>query len=114
MKRLKIIKDNLLTLKRLFEKFIRNCKIKDLYKYTITYYKKSFNYFIRYLKIEYDNPEDIVIKYINREVVDDFIYWLKDTYNMKNITVNTRIRGARAFLYYLIKRKYLYLIKINY
>jgi len=106
MERLKIIRDNSLTLKEAFEKFIRNCKIKDLSEYTIIYYKKSYNYLTKYLKSEYDNPENITIKYLSKEVVDEFIYWLKDNYNMKNVTINTRLRGIRAFLYYLMEQKY--------
>jgi integrase/recombinase XerD len=102
MKRLKIIRDNSLTLKEAFGKFIRNCKIKDLSEYTIIYYEKSFNYFTSYLKSEYDNTENMNIKYLNKEGVNDFIYWLKDNYNMKNVTINTCLRGVRAFLYYLM------------
>lgn len=46
----------------------------------------------------------ITIKYLNKEVVDDFIYWFKDNYNMKNVLINTRLRGIRAFLYYLMEQ----------
>lgn len=104
MKRLKMIRDNTLTLKEAFEKFIRNCKIKDLSEYTIRYYEKSLNYFTNYLSSEYDNPVNMTIKYLNKEVVDDFIYWFKDNYNMKNVSINTRLRGIRAFLYYLMEQ----------
>jgi len=113
MERLKIIRDNSLTLEEAFGKFIRNCKIKDLSEYTITYYKKSYNYLTKYLKSEYDNPENMTIKYISKDVFNDFIYWLKDNYNMKNVTINTRLRGIRALLYYLMEQKYIERFKID-
>jgi integrase/recombinase XerD len=113
MKRLKIIRDNSLTLQEGFERFIKYCKIKSLSDYTITYYKKSYRYFLRYLREEYSEPEKFSLAFVDKNKVDDFILWLKNEHTMKNLSANSRIRGLRALLYYLMKDNYIENFKIE-
>ncbi len=93
--------------------FFRCCKIKNLSEYTIKYYRKCYNYFLRYLASEFEEKKDIQVKQIDKKMIENFTLWLENTYSMKNTTINTRLRGVRAFLYYLMEQNYIEPFKIN-
>jgi len=113
MAQIKMDKSKNFTLKQGLDKFIRHCKIKDLSESTITYYRNSYNYFITFLDEELDYDEDIKLSLIDQTMIEDFNLWLKNKYNMNNITINTRIRGLRAFLYYLMRQDFIIDFNIN-
>ncbi len=106
-------KDNNLTIDEGWKKFLRHCKIKDLSKHTIIYYQKSYNYFIRFLKDEFEEDDSTNVKEINKDLIEEFTMWLDDNYNMKNTTINTRLRGVRTFVYYLRDQKLIRDLKID-
>ena len=113
MVQIKMDKSKNFTFKQNLDKFIRHCKIKDLSESTITYYRNSYNYFITFLDEELDYDEDIKLSLIDQTMIEDFNLWLKNKYNMNNITINTRIRGLRAFLYYLMRQDFIIDFNIN-
>ncbi|GAB6099289.1 tyrosine recombinase XerC [Halanaerocella petrolearia] len=89
-----------------FEEFLKYCKVKSLSESTIEYYKTSYNYFIKFYS------EDHLTKNITRETVNDFILHLKER-DMSNTSVNSRLRGLRAILYYFMKLGYTKEFKIE-
>ncbi|MFW6030413.1 MAG: tyrosine-type recombinase/integrase [Halanaerobiales bacterium] len=113
MKRITMNKDNDITLQSGWDMFKRYCKIKNLAKHTIRYYSKCYNYFLRFLDDKLDEDKEMKINNINKKMVEEFSLWLDNTYNMKNTTINTRLRGIRAFVYYLMEQKYIEGFKVD-
>ena len=113
MTKLKMDKSKNFTLKEGFEKFIRHCKIKDLSESTIKYYFNCYDYFRNFLKKKLDYDENIKLSKIDKTMIEEFNLWLKNKYNMNNTTINTRIRGIRALLYYLMRQNFLEDFNIN-
>src|SRR6056297_1216556 len=105
MVKMRINRNNEVSLKKAKDKFIRHCKIKDLSESTIMYYNNCYDYFINFLKSELNYDDDLLINDIDKSLIENFILWLKKTYNMNNITINTRIRGISALLYYFMSQK---------
>lgn len=94
------------TIKEGFEEFIKHCKVKNLSEHTISYYNVSYDYFTKLY------PEDGLIEDITKSVVDDYILHLREM-NMKNTSVNSRLRGLRAMLYYFMKLGYMDKFKVE-
>ena len=110
---MKMSKKEDITLKEGIEKFIRHCKIKDLAKSSIDYYERSCEYFLTFVEDELNKDDNLEIYYINKDMIENYILWLDDTYNMNNISLNTRLRGIRAFIYYMMEQDYLEEFKID-
>lgn len=95
------------------DKFIRHCKIRNLSDYTIKYYKNCYNYLLKFLTSEMDENDDMLARKIDNEIIGDFTLWLVENYNMRNTTINSHIRGIRAYLYYLMENGYMNRFKVN-
>lgn len=93
-----------LTVKNAFEKFIQHCTIKNLSKETIKFYKEKCNYFISSIKETY-------IDEITRRTIEDFVFYEKEN-DKRTTTLNTKLRGVRAFLYFCMEREYMKTFKI--
>jgi|AntRauTorckE6833_2_1112554.scaffolds.fasta_scaffold03013_4 integrase/recombinase XerD len=113
MVKMRINKNNQMSIKKAKDKFIRHCKIKDLSESTTIYYNNCYDYFINFLKSELNCDDNLLINDIDKTLIENFILWLKNTYNMNNITINTRIRGIRAFLYYFMRQNIIQKFKID-
>lgn len=94
------------TVKEAFQEFIKYCKVKSLSESTISYYKTSYSYFVDFY------GEDKSTKGITRALVNDFILQLKER-DMNNTSVNSRLRGVRAMLYYFMRLGYMEEFKIE-
>ena len=89
------------------DEFIRHCKLRNLSDKTIDYYKEVLDVFIKFR-----GHNEFLVKEINREIIDEYILYLKDS-GIKDISVNTRLRGIRAFIYWCMERDYLDKYKIK-
>ena len=83
-----------------FKEFITSCKVKNLSERTIEYYSDCFKEF----KIYFSSKQ---LCDINSTIFDGYILWLKDKGSLKDITINTRIKGMRAIMYYFMRQNYL-------
>jgi len=101
--------NNNLTVAECFEKYINNCIIKNLSNETITLYRNQFSIFQSTL----DNPEKL-IEEVTSEDIDNFILTQRQNSKCNEITINSYLRGIRAFLYYAMEEKYLQPFKISY
>lgn len=97
---------NLKTIKEGFSEFRTYCKIKNLSEHTISFYENCYKAFTTYLS------EDLSMDSISKNTMDGFILHLQQR-NISSISVNTYIRGIRAFLYYCMKLNYLQEFKIT-
>src|SRR5690606_25013694 len=95
-------------IRELYEDFQLQNRIKNLSEMTIRFYNQNLVHLFYFL------DECIVNKCsgIDKKIVDDYILWLKDK-NLKDTTINTYLRAARALLYYGMKEDYISKYEIN-
>lgn len=86
------------------EEFIVDCKIRNLSQATIKYYNESFGYFIEYVEKNYKNLN--IKADLNKDVVTNFIMYMQDN-NLKDTTINIRLRAIRCVLYYFMQCSYI-------
>ncbi len=94
-----------LSVQQAFDSFIRKCQIKNLSEHTIFYHYESFKYLCKVL-----SPDDSISS-LNPQAIQELILDLKST--MKDISVNTRLRGIRTFTYHCIDMGYIEPFKIQ-
>ncbi|OGO82157.1 MAG: hypothetical protein A2Y18_05245 [Clostridiales bacterium GWD2_32_19] len=89
------MKDKGYTLKDGFSSYIKYQTVKNLSEASIEYYNRCYTEFTRVI------AEDTILKNLTLGNVQDYILYLKKK-DIVDITVNTYVRGIRAFLYYLM------------
>lgn len=97
-----------LTVSECFEEYINKCSIKNLSPETIKLYRNQFNIFYRTLDDKDKLIEDITIKDVER-----FILTERKNETCNDITINSYLRGVRAFLYYAMEENLLQSFKIT-
>lgn len=109
MSRLSLKNTNDLTVLEAFKDFKDKCQIKNLSKETIKLYENQFTIFYRFL-----DDTSLLISEVTSKTVDNFILDLRsDNHNCNEITINSYLRGIRAFLYYCMDMDYLPQFKIH-
>ena len=109
MSRLSLKNTNDLTVLEAFNDFKDKCQIKNLSKETIKLYENQFSIFYRFL-----DDTALLISEVTSKTVDSFILDLRsDNHNCNEITINSYLRGVRAFLYYCMDMDYLPQFKIH-
>lgn len=109
MQRLSLKNTDDLTLMEAFNDFKDKCQIKNLSKETIKLYENQFLTFYRFV-----DDTSLLISEVTSKTVDNFILDLRsDNHNCNEITVNSYLRGIRAFLYYCMDMDYLPQFKIH-
>ncbi len=94
-----------MSVQQAFDGFIRKCQIKNLSEHTIFYHYESFKYLCKVL-----NPNESV-ESLCPQAIQALILDLKLT--MKDISINTRLRGIRTFAYHCIYMGYIEPFKIQ-
>lgn len=87
--------------------FIKHCRLKNLSEKTLSYYEETLEVFIKYT-----GKDDIKLKEIDIIFVEDYLLYLKNS-GIKSVSINTRLRGLRVFLYWCMKRGYMNEYKIK-
>lgn len=109
MKKLSLKNVDGLTVREAFGDFKKHCEVKNLSPKTIRVYGWQYDSFERCL-----GDEAIPISDIGAKNVDAFILHLRsEKHNCNEITVNSYLRGVRAFLYYCMEMGYLESFKIR-
>jgi len=92
------------------KEFILDCKIRNLAQATINSYDECFNYFIDYMENNYNNLN--IRKDITKSTIDNYILDMQQS-NLKDTTINIRLRSIRCVLYYFMNNNYIEEFKIN-
>ena len=96
------------TLDELFNKFIAFKKIRNLSQESIDYYEKCYWYFTDFYAAELPCSD------ITKDVCLGYIQYLRQTRpNLKDVTLNTYLRGVRALVYYGMELGYLPRFKLE-
>lgn len=101
------MKQDKISLKNGFDKFIVHCKVKNLSDMTIRYYKDGYGFFTAYLE-----KKDIYLENINKKMIDNYVLYMRSQ-GLRDTTINTRIRSIRAILYFLMEEGDLGYFKIK-
>jgi integrase/recombinase XerD len=107
-KRMSMNNVNIRSFKESLREYINYCRLKNLSEHTIDFYEETIGVFSKY----YSNDEDFKLKEIILSVVESYILYLKSTQS-NTISINTRLRGLRAFLYWCMTRGYVEDFKIT-
>lgn len=99
---------DMLTVTECFEQYISKCVIKNLSTETIKLYQTQFRVFLGTLK-----DEEMLISDITIDDVNSFILFLRKNHTCNDITINSYLRGVRAFLYYAMEEEYMRPFKIT-
>lgn len=95
-------------LKECFQSFLDKCVIRNLSPETIVFYQNQFHSFLRSL-----DYEDCLMADITSKDVDNFILYLRKNHACNDITINSYLRGLRAFFYYAMENGYLSPFKVT-
>ena len=94
------MKQDSISLNKGFDKFIVNCKVKNLSDMTIQYYKDGFGFFKSYLLTI--SKENFQVKDMTKSMINNYILYMRKQ-ELKDTTINTRIRSIRVILYFLME-----------
>ncbi len=92
------------SLKEGMEEFVTDCKVRNLTQDTINYYNESFISFENFLKQTYKNFN--VSTDTKKDLIDKYIIYMQNK-NLKDTTINIKLRGIRSILYFLMKNDYI-------
>lgn len=96
------------TVKEVFDEFIDYGIIKNLIDETIGWYRMQYSIFQQFLK-----NDELDISEISYQTVSDYILYLRKKGTCNEMTVNSYLKGIRAFLYYAMEKEYLTPFKIK-
>lgn len=88
-------------LSEVFEEFIEDCKIKNLALKSIQNYEYNCHIFIEAIN-------DIQVKELNHESLDDFLKWLKHNRNYNSNSTNTMLVIINVYLHFLYEKGYIH------
>lgn len=97
MKKITMRNNEIMTLEEAFTQFIKTCKLKNLSPKTTETYEIHYSIFTKF--IDGNTP----VSKFNRNVIDDYIIYLKQETDIRDITVNTYLRSLRVFFNYLME-----------
>lgn len=106
-KRIQMSSQSNLSIQEAHEQFLKKCAVKNLSQSTIKTYNDHFKIFAKFAH------ESQPIRYVKPNTIDDFIIYLRKTYNWQDVTINSHLRSLRAFLYYCMDRGMLPEFKVS-
>lgn len=107
MEKITMSKKSNLSIQEAFDLFIRKCKIKNLIDQSISSYEKKMVHFYEFI----DKSEPITA--VTKDIIDNYILWLRQNTEANDITLNSYLRSVRAFLYFCMKDRYIPTFKIQ-
>ncbi|MDF2881555.1 MAG: integrase [Clostridiaceae bacterium] len=90
-----------ITFDRGYDEFIFYCRTRNFRPATIQFYDNTVRTIYKFIE-----PK-IPIKDITKATVDNFIIGCQNELNIKDITINTYLRGFKTILYYFMKLGYM-------
>ena len=100
MKKLKMVKETELTFEEYREKYLENCRQRNLREGTINHYKQSYKQFYKFFK-----PEMPVEK-IDAEMYKDFVLYLRAKIH-NDTSINSYLRDLITTLHFIMNEGWL-------
>ena len=81
--------------------------VRSLSKNTVSTYKDSLQMFLDFLKEEKNiKDSQVTFDVFNRDIIKEYITWLKEKKNSSSKTINLRITAIKSFLKYASDEDY--------
>lgn len=107
MTKIKMTIANDLTFMEGCEEYFLDCKARNLRKDTVRHYKDSSKQIMKYI------GEDILIKDIDKEVIDDFIIQMQENPKLNDMSLYTYARDFKTLMYFFMRKEYIPTFKIK-
>ena len=107
MAKIKMTIANDLTFREGCEEYFLDCKARNLRKDTVRHYKDSSKQIMKYI------GEDILIKDIDKEVIDDFIIQMQENPMLNDMSLYTYARDFKTLMYFFMRKEYIPTFKIE-
>lgn len=99
--KIKMKKQDQLTLEEGFEKFLQKCIIRNLAPQTLEYYQSG------YVRLTDYFDKETLLSEIHSELLDEYVMNLRKQTNANDITIASYMRAVRAIFYYFMKMGYM-------
>ena len=100
MKKLKMVKGTELTFEEGCEKYLENCRQRNLREGTINHYKQSYKQFYKFFK------PDIPVEKIDAEMYKDFVLYLRAKIH-NDVSINSYLRDLITTLHFFMNEGWL-------
>lgn len=107
MAKIKMTIANDLTFTEGCEEYFLDCKARNLRKDTVRHYKDSSKQIMKYI------GEDILIKDIDKEVIDNFIIQMQENPKLNDMSLYTYARDFKTLMYFFMRKEYIPTFKIK-
>lgn len=99
MKKIKMLKNQELTFKEGCEKYLDDCRERNLREGTISHYKQSYTQFYKVI------PPDLLLSDFSEKVYKDYVKYLVETIE-NDISINSYLRDLITTLHFLMREGY--------
>lgn len=106
MARIKMSMANETTFKEGCEEYLLDCKARNLREGTLRHYRDSSKQLMKYV------GKDLIIKDINKSLIDDFIIQLRENPDLNETSIYTYSRDFKTLIYFFMRKEYLPTFKI--
>ena len=100
MKKLRLVEENSLTLEEGCNKYLDNCRARNLREGTIGHYRQSYVQFYKYF------GKDLLVKDIDEKVYQKYVIYLRETLH-NDVSINSYLRDFITTMHFLMKEGYL-------
>ena len=107
MAKIKMSIANDITFKEGCEEYLLDCKARNLRDGTLRHYRDSAKQIIKYV------GEDMLIKNIDKGLIDDFIIQLRENPDLNETSMYTYARDFKTLIYFFMRKEYLSSFKID-
>lgn len=88
----------------LLDVFLSDCELRNLRQHTTKYYHQEL---MRFKKILLDQGIDPTPEYVTHEIINQNIIRYMKSFDIKTVSINSRLRAIRAFFNYLYKYEHI-------
>lgn len=99
--------DGTISFQKLFNQFILYQESNNSSKDTLIYYERCYNSFGKFFDV------DNMCNMVNEDLITNYKLYLKKERNVKDVTINTELRGLRAIIYFGMERDYIKKFKVK-
>ena len=100
MKKLRMMQSNLLTLEEGCNKYLDNCRARNLREGTINHYRQSYTQFYKYF------GKEMLVSDITEEVYQNYVIYLRETLH-NDVSINAYLRDFITTMHFLMNEGYL-------
>lgn len=100
MKKLRIVEQNFLTLEEGFNKYLDNCRSRNLREGTINHYRQSYVQFAKFFDMQ------MQISDLDEKMYQKYVVFLRETLH-NDVSINSYLRDFITTMHFLMNEGYL-------